>query len=33
MSGFHAARTIVRFTVDGCKFSDLEVVELAEKKR
>lgn len=32
VSGFHKVRTIVRFSVDGAGFSDLEVVELAEKK-
>ena len=28
--GFHKVRTLVRFTIDGGAFSDLEVIELAE---
>ena len=26
--GFHAVRTLVRFTIDGCDIKDLEVIEL-----
>ncbi|WP_299232960.1 metallophosphoesterase family protein [uncultured Bacteroides sp.] len=28
--GFHTVRTLVRFNVDNCKFSDLEVIELKD---
>ena len=28
--GFHKVRTLVRFTIDGKNFKDLEVIELAE---
>ena len=28
--GFHAVRTLVRFSVDNCNFSDLEVIELKD---
>ena len=29
--GFHKVRTLVRFTIDGTEFKDLEVIELEEK--
>lgn len=28
--GFHTVRTLVRFSVDNCNFSDLEVIELKD---
>lgn len=28
--GFHTVRTLVRFNIDNCKFSDLEVIELKD---
>lgn len=28
--GFHAVRTLVRFSIDNCNFSDLEVIELKD---
>ena len=31
MSGFHKVRTLVRFSIDGRAFKDLEVIELADK--
>jgi putative phosphoesterase len=31
LQGWHKVRTLVRFTVDGRQFRDLEVIELAEK--
>ena len=31
--GFHKKRTLVRFCIDQGNFSDLEVIELGEKKR
>lgn len=30
--GFHKQRTLVRFTVDSGRFSNLEVIELADKR-
>ncbi len=30
LQGWHRVRTLVRFTVDGTEFKDLEVIELAE---
>lgn len=30
--GFHKVRTIVRFTIDGSEFKNLEVIELEEEK-
>lgn len=33
IQGFHKVRTLVRFTVDGKAFRDLEVIELGEKKK
>ena len=30
--GFHKARTLVRFTVDNGNFSDMEVIELNDKR-
>ncbi len=32
-SGFHKVRTLVRFVVDGGTFRDLEVIELADRRR
>ena len=32
LQGWHKVRTLVRFTVDGKEFRDLEVIELAENK-
>ena len=32
ISGWHKQRTLVRFTVSGSRFSDLEVIELGEKR-
>ena len=32
LQGWHKVRTLVRFTVDGKDFRDLEVIELAENK-
>lgn len=29
--GFHKVRTLVRFTIEGAGFSDLEVIELADR--
>lgn len=31
LQGWHRVRTLVRFTVDGCDFRDLEVIELGER--
>jgi predicted phosphodiesterase len=31
LQGWHPVRTLIRFTVDGKAFKDLEVIELAEK--
>ena len=31
LMGWHKVRTLVRFTVDGCDFKDLEVVEIPRK--
>lgn len=31
LQGWHRVRTLVRFTVDGSNFRDLEVIELGEK--
>ena len=31
--GWHQVRTLVRFTIDGSNFSDLEVIELADDMR
>ena len=33
ISGFHKVRTMLRFTIDGEKIGDLEVIEMGEKKR
>ena len=33
LQGWHKVRTLVRFTVDGREFKDLEVIELAEKQK
>ncbi len=32
ISGFHQVRTLVRFSIDGGIFKDLEVIELADSK-
>lgn len=32
LQGWHKVRTLVRFTVDGKEFRDLEIIELAENK-
>lgn len=32
MSGFHAVRTLVRFSIDGTDIKDLEVIELNDTK-
>ena len=32
MSGFHKQRTLVRFVIDGEQITDLEVIELGDKK-
>ena len=31
LQGWHRVRTLVRFTVDGCDFRNLEVIELGER--
>lgn len=28
--GFHTVRTLVRFNIDNCKFSDLEIIEMKD---
>ena len=33
LQGWQKVRTLVRFTVDGKEFKDLEVIELGEKKK
>ena len=33
LQGWHKVRTLVRFTVDGREFKNLEVIELAEKQK
>ena len=33
LQGWHKDRTIVRLTVDGCQFKDLEVVTMADPRR
>src|SRR5690606_32499355 len=32
ISGFHKVRTMLRFTIDGEKIANLEVIEMAEKQ-
>ena len=33
LQGWHKTRTLVRFTIDGRDFKDLEVIELGEKQK